>query len=151
MPLTPSDPLALTSDPDSSLAPIFLAKSDASGMDDRAKAEARILGDPDRDAMGVWRGVGAGEGRSMGWVMERWRTPSIHWAETWERSSTRKSGFSASSDARECDVHVARTIAPDARPDRIPVGASSTTTPVGEKNEEGGGQERARRGERGPK
>lgn len=69
--------------PGAPLAPaVLLAKWDASGMDERAKAEDLNLGEPDLEEMGVWRGVGAGEGRSMGWEMEMLRTPLIHWAET---------------------------------------------------------------------
>lgn len=48
-------------------------------------------------------------------------------AWTCERSSTRKSGRSFSRAERSWDVHVARTRAPEALPERIPVGASSTT------------------------
>jgi predicted DNA-binding ribbon-helix-helix protein len=47
----------------------------------------------------------------------------------WLKSSTRKSGFSFSSDLRLCDVQVAKTKQPAALPERTPVGASSTTIP----------------------
>jgi len=55
-------------------------------------------------------------------------TPFSQWQATCERSSTRKSGFSFSSDSRVCEVQVARTMLPAALPDRMPVGASSMQT-----------------------
>ncbi len=48
----------------------------------------------------------------------------------WLKSSTKKCGCSFSRLSRVWEVHVARTKQPAAFPERIPVGASSTTIPV---------------------